>query len=168
MNYFRRLSQLLIACLIVTSYSLFGHEGHHHLLGELDLEGILHYIGQAHLILVHFPIALVIMTVVAEILHYFYPKPIYDHAARFMIVTAAILVIPTALAGLAFSYNVTYEEPLATYFWWHRFFGLVSGILVILAAILRELFVRRGYYVCLAVLFVSIILTGYFGGLVAF
>ncbi len=135
---------------------------------------VLNQIGRFHLILLHFPIALIIMTVVAEWLWIWFRNPIFEHAARFMILAAAILAPPTALLGLAFGYGQTYEGLSLDLYIWHRYFGLVTAGLAIIAAILRERYARQNtpslvsYYLCLFLLFISVSLTGAFGGGLSF
>ncbi len=127
-------------------------------------------IGRFHFLFLHFPIALIVMTVVAEWLWIWFGGYLFSHAARFMILSAAIFALPTALLGFAMSYSQNYEGISLDLFVWHRYFGFLTAGLAILAAILRERYVRElspslsSYYVCLFLLFLSVSLTGTFGG----
>ena len=132
------------------------------------------WIGRFHLLMLHFPIALIITTIVAEWLWIWFENPLFDHAARFIIVAAAIFAPPTALLGLALSYDQSYSGVALDLLTWHRYFGIVTACLVVVAAILRERYVRQytlsltSYYVCLVLLFLCINLTGVFGGSLSF
>lgn len=163
--------------------SLQAHEGHH--LPSLFAEesdfftqdavsphaaSWLGSIGRFHFLFLHFPIALIVMTVVAEWLWIWFANPLFSHAARFMILSAAIFALPTALLGFALSYEQNYTGISLDLYVWHRYFGFLTAGLAILAAILRERYNRElsaslsSYYVCLFLLFLSVSLTGAFGG----
>jgi uncharacterized membrane protein len=135
---------------------------------------IIRWLGNFHPIFLHFPIALIIMTVIAELLFFWSGNTLFDQAARFMIIAAAISAIPTALFGFAFGYDANYEGILANIYWWHRFFGVFTTLLTIVTAILRELHSRKqwdtmkAYYLCLAIIFISVNLTGFLGGEMTF
>jgi uncharacterized membrane protein len=182
-----------IAYLFLTvSTMLFSHEEHHHddknpkikqqvtspatspskemEIGKDSYRKIIHWLGNFHPVLLHFPIALIVMTVISELLYHWYGTPLFEHASRFMIITAAITAIPTALFGFAFGYDAHYEGILGNLFWWHRFLGVFTTLLTIVAAILRELHTSKQwntmktYYICLFIIFISVNLTGYLGG----
>lgn len=161
--------------LLIMSLSAFlhAHDGHSM---ETDQQ-IAHWLasmGRFHLLFLHFPIALIVMTVLAEWLWIWYVNPLFRQAARFMIVAAATFALPTALLGLAFGYGQHYEGLSLDLYVWHRYFGLLTAGLAILTAILKERHVREyssslvGYYVCLFLLFLSVSLTGAFGGSLTF
>lgn len=178
--------------LIFLSFSLLvqAHEGHRHkgsasLAIEADFQSLekkteepssslLASIGRFHLLFLHFPIALIVMTVVAELLWIWFATPLFTHAARFMILTAAIFALPTALLGWALSSGQHYEGVQLDLFVWHRYFGFLTAGLAIFAAILRERCTHEktssvvGYYLCLFFLFLSVSFTGAFGGSLAF
>ncbi len=95
----------------------FAHKANDH-----DIFGnILQWLGDFHPPAVHFPIALIIMTFISEILYYLTKSAIYMHYSRFMIIAAALTAIPAALKGLAHGYTESLSEYI---FWWHRFCGL--------------------------------------------
>ena len=166
---------------------LLGHEGHHHdtaaAVQEIDTftptkepaeyitrddteHPIIKWIGQFHPIILHFPIALIIMTCISELLFLWKGDVIYKHASLFMIISSVIFVIPTVLTGLAFGYNVYYDNALTSVFWWHRTFGITTALLTIAAVffLMRSKNDLSAYYLCLGLLFVSVSITGYLGG----
>lgn len=131
-------------------------------------------LGRFHLIFLHFPIALIVMTVVAELLWVWFANPLFTYAARFMLLAAAIFALPTALLGFAFSFEHHYEGLQYSLFLWHGTLGFFTAGLAILAAYLRERCVHEktltplAYYIALFILFISVSLTGAFGGSLAF
>jgi len=172
--------------LIFLGVSLFivAHEGHHDILmlsaGAADgkaaeaVPGWLPAIGRFHLLFLHFPIALTVMTVAAELLWIWFANPLFTHAARFMLLAAAAFALPTALLGWALGSGQNFEGMQLDLYVWHRYFGFMTAGLAIIAALLRERCVREknastfGYYLCLFLLFLSVSLTGAFGGSLAF
>jgi uncharacterized membrane protein len=161
-----------------------GHEGHfHHSLGSIQESmhpgetepTIKHFgdnpqtfagwLGGFHFILLHFPIALIIMTAFAEFLYTRYKKPLFDNAATFMIVAAAILALPTAILGYIYSTTGVYEGLLADFLQWHMIFGILTAILSIYVAYLKVKGEHlRLYYASLAALFIIVNITGMLGG----
>lgn len=178
----------MVLLMVGLCFFIEAHEGHHSfssIAGESDffvansqfssrLVSWLNHIGRFHFIFLHFPIALITMTVLAELLWIWYRNPVFDHAARFMILAAAVFGIPTAFLGFALSYGYQYEGLSLELYLWHRYLGVLTAGLAILAAILRERYVRQyspskvGYYISLFFLFISVSLTGAFGGSLAF
>lgn len=123
------------------------------------------WIGSFHFIFLHFPIALIAMTAISEFLFAWSSRPIFDYAARFMLISAAILAIPTALLGLIYSYTSTYTGLLADFVWWHMWTGISTAIFAIIVASLRERYgTTKLYYACLVLLFLLVNITGFLGG----
>lgn len=181
---------LSIFCML-TFTLLFGHEGHHHTgvksqdtLQEKKFENVHstqvdqsiikfsgrpqtwnEWIGSFHLIFLHFPIALIAMTVVSELLYVWYHFPIFNYSSRFMLISGSILALPTALSGWLYSYSSTYDGLLADFLWWHMWLGFIAAAFAIVVTILREAYeTTKSYYTCLIFLFLLIHITGYLGG----
>lgn len=175
--------------IFIASVTLEAHEGHHakeeivqseeHTSPSNNIDTtatgqIIRRLGSFHPVILHFPIALIVMTVVSELLFLYYKNPLFDHASRFMIFAAAIFAIPTALLGLAYAYGAHYEGALVNYLWWHRSLGLFTALLTVLTVILRELHTRKQwntitvYAICLAILFISVNIATYLGGEMTF
>ncbi len=141
---------------------------------EVGYKKFIKWIGNFHPISIHFPIALIVMTGLSELLFLWFPAPIFSNASRFMISAAAIAAIPAVLLGLAYGYEASYTDVLSSIFWWHRFSGISTAILAVTSAVLKELHVRKrvnkiGYYytaLIISILFVTI--TGYLGGEMTF
>lgn len=179
--------KLLLSILCLMSFTiLFSHEGHHHDMDESEpIKESIHptqdqstikqfggrpqtwmqWIGGFHFIFLHFPIALIIMTAISELLFAWDSKPIFDYASRFMLIAAAILAIPTAIFGLIYSYTASYEGLLADFVWWHMWFGIITAVFAVIVVFIRE---RKGlsklYYTCLFLLFLLVNITGMLGG----
>lgn len=127
------------------------------------------WIGRFHLIILHLPIALIIMTAVAELLFTLFPSAIYDYASRFMIVAAAFVALPTALLGLIYSTTFTFNGILADFIFWHMMFGISTALLAIYVAYLRVKDGRSTLYLsCLAILLLFVSVTAFLGGGVTF
>ena len=152
---------------------LQAHEGHE-ALATFSFASWLEGVGRFHLLFLHFPIALIVMTVTAEWLGIWFANPLFNQAARFMILAAAIFAPITALLGLAFGYGQNYTGISLDLYVWHRNFGLLTAGLAILTAILKERYIREyttslaAYYLCLFLLFLSVSLAGAFGGSLTF
>lgn len=150
---------------IILGVSLEAHPG-------MEDQSSLKAIGDWHYVFLHFPIALLTMTVVAEILSIWTKNILYDYASYFMLLSAAFLVVPTVLFGqiLGYSISESYVGISAAIYPWHLFFGYTTGALTIVAAWLRVQEGRLGslylFFLILAFLFMSV--TGLLGGVLSF
>jgi uncharacterized membrane protein len=178
-------SIFILLCFLSSNF-LFSHEGHKHVAQNESIhptqnetatvksfggrpQSWMQWLGGFHFIFLHFPLALIIMTAISELLFAWYSKPIFDNAARFMLIAAAIFALPTALFGLIYSYTGTYEGLLATLIWWHGGLGITTAVFTIIAAFLREYSgLNKVYYICLFLLFILVNITGTLGGNLTF
>ncbi len=172
----------ILMCLLLFQVRAFSHEGHQEEAAQVSekqveeamVDKIIKWVGNFHPILLHFPIALITMAAVSELLFFWYGNSLFDQASRFMVLAGAVTVIPTVLTGLAYGYNAQYEGIMSTYFWWHRFSGIFTAMLAIITAVIRELpqqkfpYLRTAYYICLSLLFISVNVTGFLGGSLTF
>lgn len=158
-------SMVVLLCMS-SAVLLQAYNGH---TESLFTQSFIAWLGSYHLLILHFPIALIVMTLFAEGLSYWTLDPLFDAAARFMMMAAAVTIIPTALLGLAFSYSATYGGELMDALWWHRLYGLVTTVLVVFTVYVREYYHHRAvYYTLLLLSFISVFLTGYYGGKMTF
>lgn len=177
---------LFLLCFISFSFVVFAHEEHQKQMQEKEHveakeEGITEKINQSdtggrpltwwqwvgtfHLIFLHFPIALINMVAISELLFALFKKPMFEISSRFMLIAAAIIAPPTALLGLIYSYSATYSGLMETFLWWHMWFGISTAFFTIAVTFIREHFgISRLYYIGLALLFLMINITGFFGG----
>lgn len=153
---------------------LYAHEAHFQGAAEGVYGKLIHWIGNFHLIFLHFPIALIITTACADLLFLYSKKPLFSEASRLMILCTAISAILTVLTGFAFAYQMHYEGILATFYWLHLSLGILIALLAVVAVFLRELHANkkltslRAYYFCIVALFISVNATGFFGGEMTF
>lgn len=123
------------------------------------------WIGSFHLILLHFPIALINMLAVSECLFILFRRPIFEFSAKFLLISAAIITPPTALFGLIYSYSASYYGLIETFLLWHMWLGISSAILTVVLSFIRErMGISKFYYAFLAFLVLMINATGFFGG----
>ncbi len=146
---------------------VWGHEGHHdveeHLINWWD------EVGKYHLVLLHFPIALINMVGVAEGLSLFSRRLIFELSARFMLVSAAVLIVPTAILGYVFSYSAPYEGAAQLLLNWHMWLGIATVAFTWVLAYLKEWGSSRGaYYSVLVLLLILVNSTCFVGGKMTF
>lgn len=139
------------------------------LASELGSEDWMRWFGNYHYIFLHFPIALIIMACVAELLLLWRKNPKYDFIVNFLLISAAILAIPTVFSGLSLEESgaVTVEaQPLLE---WHKIFGFITFSLTVITVIIRNFLGWYSLYLCsLIALLISVIITAHLGGLMAF
>lgn len=143
---------------------LLAHEGHDHALefGQFGQpETLIQWLGSIHLILLHFPIALINMLIISEILFAWSKRPIYEFSSRFLLISSAILTVPTSIFGFIYSYSAAYVGIFETYLFWHMWSGILATLFVIAAAFLSR---GRPYYSCLFLMFLLVNITAFFGG----
>ncbi len=134
-------------------------------------------IGKLHVLLVHFPIALALSTVLADFLWAITRKDYFRICGMYCLVLAAIAVIPTAITGDQMLDTV--ESGLTpdnlkiadT----HEDLALTSLALIIAAAVLRGIQKNRPQKIWLVIYSILIVLilgfitlTGHYGGMLVF
>ena len=193
----RRDAMVLMALLLLMGSAIVAHEGHEEgspsegnhegvspeaLKEEPEaeaaperatLERLLEFAGKFHPVVVHFPIALVLTCLLAEILGLLFGKSMFIDAARFLIVLGALSVAVTVPLGWMAAAFEDYSGDYARVLWWHRWLGTTAGVLVILTACLSEvsrsprggLAARTAYCAGLVVSAATMALTGHFGAM---
>lgn len=173
------MKKLFLVCFLFLNLLAIAHEEHENKISKPDsireelndeIQQVkpstwTQWIGSFHLILLHFPIALINLLVVSELLLTWHKKPIFEFASKFLIVSAAILTPPTAVLGIIYSYSTLYTGLMETFLWWHMTFGILTAIVSVIIIFARE---RSGrnilYFSCLVLLFLMVNITGFFGG----
>jgi mono/diheme cytochrome c family protein/uncharacterized membrane protein len=131
---------------------------------------LLFWLGKFHLLLLHFPIALVVAAGLAEALSIFM-KSSPPETARFCLWLAALAAVPTAAAGWLFAAagNGASSPQILTA---HRWLGTLAAAWLAIAAILAERDTRHGVrsnfvrlWLLLGILLTAI--TAHLGGLLA-
>jgi uncharacterized membrane protein/mono/diheme cytochrome c family protein len=129
----------------------------------------LQWIGKFHLLVLHFPIALLVVAAVGEFWSVVRRSRVPDPAVRFCLLLGATSVVTTVALGWlhALGGNGAGMPRILTL---HRWLGTTAGLWVIVTAVLSERDVRRGVRsqttrVLLFVAALLIGLTGHFGGI---
>lgn len=96
-------------------------------------------IGKFHVVIVHFPIALALVAVLADIIFVITKKMSFKDTSLYCLVLAAISAIPTVLTGLdrLKSMQPTLSADMLHIAILHRNFALTSLVLLIAASTLR-------------------------------
>jgi uncharacterized membrane protein/mono/diheme cytochrome c family protein len=129
------------------------------------------WLGKFHLLVLHFPIALIVAAALAEVWSIWRRRTFPYEPARFCLWLAGLMAVPTAALGWLFAAagnGATSPRLLMA----HRWFGTSTAVLLVITAICAERDVRRGVrsrYVWLllgcGVLMTAI--TAHLGGLLA-
>lgn len=132
-------------------------------------------VGRFHPALVHFPVALVLVALVAEGLCIARRDGRYADIARFMIIVAAWISVPAAITGFLRAESVSFDAMQARSFSIHRVAGIATPVLVFLCAGLGEGVRRSGqiwelalYRVVMVLAALAAAVAGYFGGEIVF
>jgi mono/diheme cytochrome c family protein len=125
------------------------------------------WLGRFHLLLLHFPIALLMAAAVAEAWSVWKGERALSPAARFCLVLGAIAVVPTVVLGWLHALDGHGAGPLLAL---HRWLGTAAGAWVVVTAVLAERAVYRGassWVVRLMILAGALLvgLAAHFGGL---
>jgi len=109
------------------------------------------------------------MVTFSELLFAWREKALFEFSARFMLLAAAILALPTALLGLVYSTSASYSGLMETFLRWHMWCGIATTILSATLVFVREYFGRCTlYFLGLSVLFLLVNITGFLGGGISF
>ncbi len=129
-------------------------------------------IGKFHVIVVHFPIALVFSAVLADLLWLATRKETFARAGRYCLVLAAISALPVVITGLAAAHTQQFVGDYLYIVAAHRYLGIASFVIAALAACMRfscrqpmKKWWLVGYCILMLALMVSIALTGHYGGM---
>ncbi|MCX8036211.1 MAG: hypothetical protein N3D11_03960 [Candidatus Sumerlaeia bacterium] len=139
------------------------------------LSRLIRFAGKFHPAAVHFPIALIIVAALAELVGLATQKSLYRDSARVMVFAAALTAIPAAALGWATGAFAEYAGALARVLTLHRWLGTAAAALIIVTAIVSEISHRPGreslkplYRLLLLASAILIAATGYFGGALVF
>lgn len=129
-------------------------------------------IGKIHVLLVHFPIALVWSGLLAEILYLVLRKELFRHAGCYCVVLAGLSCICVTISGLASAGSQAFGDEYAQILSVHKWLGisaLAIGLLTAAAAVvhvLKSKKVSAVVYRALLVIFVVVTaLAGHYGGM---
>lgn len=125
------------------------------------------WFGKFHLVILHFPIALVTLTVFCELLNVRLKHDPLNHASHVMLIAAAVTVVPTAILGQMLGSSEAYSGSLHATYWTHQVLGFASVLFIGLALFSRN---KNGwlYGAALALAFITTNAAGFFGGELTF
>jgi len=132
---------------------------------------LLPWLGRFHIIIIHFPIALISIGALFEIIGWLGRKPGFEIVVRTTIGLGALSAVVSVLLGLANAIEADYNGTLAWVFLWHRALGIATAVAGLLAWFALEYRVRQPsprrivaarVFILIAAALVGI--TGHFGG----
>lgn len=125
-------------------------------------------VGELHFLLLHFPIVLITLVAVLELVAWIRGKGVEPGPLHHIVRACVVFTIPTILLGLLLA-SETATMPSLLH--WHRNLGLTTGVFIVLAWLLREraihTFARRPVHLYRAAILAaagSVALTGHLGG----
>ncbi len=129
-------------------------------------------IGKLHVVLVHFPIALALSAILAEVLWLATKRRAFDEAGAFCLVLAAVSAVPVVVTGLLVAKSMEFVGSEVSIVTAHKYWGIAALVFAVLSAIVRLVHRERpakwrlvGYYVCLLFLGMCVSLAGHYGGM---
>jgi len=119
------------------------------------------FIGRFHPLLVHFPIGLIILVCILEILGRCKRFAHATAANRIILALTAPAAIASAICGWLLAEGGGYEPQLL---FWHKWTGILVAVTCTAALLLHWLGHRVAYGLTLSVGFVSLVVASHFGG----
>jgi uncharacterized membrane protein len=104
---------------------------------------LLTWIGKFHLLMIHFPIALVLAAVTAELLSIWRKIPALTSAGRFCVSLAEMVAAPTAALGWLFA-GTSFSETPSPLLTAHRWLGTTTAALLVITGLCAAREARRG------------------------
>ncbi len=132
-------------------------------------------IGKLHLLVLHFPLALIIVAALADGLWLWRRKVLFREAGYFCILFGAAAAIPTMITGLMLIGTMSLTPDAASVGEMHESLGIMTASVAVVAAAVR-VFLRNNlsgmwawvYGMLILAALVLVGLTGHYGGLLAF
>lgn len=127
--------------------------------------------GKLHVLIIHFPIALALCALLADLLWLASRRQLFRHSGLYCLVLAALSAVPSVLTGMAAARSQefvgSYVPIVASHQWW----GIATLVVAVLAAAIRLVRHNRlrgrwlaAYGLLMTVLAVGVTLTGHSGG----
>ena len=94
----------------------------------------LRWIGKFHPVSTHFPVALMLVAVVAEAIGWFSKRESWMQTVRFLVVLAALGGLAAAGLGWMNAYFSSYDKAPGALLWWHRWLGSATSVWAVICA----------------------------------
>ncbi len=94
----------------------------------------LRWIGKFHPVSTHFPVALMLVAVLAEGFAWFSKRESWMQTVRFLVVLAALGGLASAGLGWMNAYFSSYDKAPGALLWWHRWLGSVTSVWAVICA----------------------------------
>ena len=92
------------------------------------------WLGQFHPVTTHFPVALMMVAVLAEALAWWTRRPSWLETVRFLVVTAALGAVAAGALGWMNAYFSSYNKAPGALLWWHRWLGTGTSVWALICA----------------------------------
>jgi len=96
----------------------------------------LEWIGRFHPASTHFPVALMLVAVVAEGLAWWTRRESWLQTVRFLVILGAMGAVGTGVLGWVNAYFSSYSKEPGALLWWHRWLGTGTAVWTIVCAVL--------------------------------
>lgn len=94
----------------------------------------LRWLGQFHPVTTHFPVALMMVAVLAEALAWWTRRPAWLETVRFLVIIAALGAVAAGALGWLNAYFSSYSKAPGALLWWHRWLGTGTSVWVVICA----------------------------------
>lgn len=127
------------------------------------------WLAHYHYIFVHFPIALIIMASIAELIRAVRTQAVHESVPGFLLIFALLFALPTIGTGLLLEETGIVSSADHDILEWHESLAFTTLALTIATLCVRR-WVGRGvlYFISLALLTLIVAITAHFGGVMAF
>ena len=102
-------------------------------------ERALRWIGKFHPVTTHFPVALMLVAVLAEGLAWWTGRESWTQTVRFLVAIAALGAVSAGVLGWINAYFSSYSKAVGAILWWHRWFGTATTVWAVVCAALAFL-----------------------------
>ena len=123
-----------------------GHDDnneHDHTKDHGDSSSLISFVGKFHPVVIHFPIALIVVALLFTIIAILFKAPQYDVFSIKLVYVALLSAIVSVLFGLAAGSGAEYPSFLIKYFDWHKIFGLTSTVIMVFTALFAYRFEKN-------------------------
>jgi uncharacterized membrane protein len=94
----------------------------------------LRWLGQFHPVTTHFPVALMMVAVLAEGLAWWTRRRSWLETVRFLVIIAALSGLAAGTLGWINAYFSSYSKATGALLWWHRWLGTLTAVWTLICA----------------------------------